>query len=141
MPSDDVLALNPEYAATLQHGGAVVLARKQTTIQRRERGVYKNPLEALAAATWVSVNLTGWLYEAIRLYHDGGWYTPDFFGLAQGRPTFVEVKGDWHMKNARDARTKFRAAAAHHPWAQFVALTPVHYRAGHVDGWQEEYLR
>jgi hypothetical protein len=60
-------------------------------------------------------------YEPFSIKLPGGSYTPDFLHiLDNGGMIFVEIKGSKHQRNYRDARSKLRAAAALHPWADWI---------------------
>lgn len=61
------------------------------------------------------------IYEPFSLNIPGGGYTPDFLHiLGDGSIMIVETKGNIRMKNARDSRTKFRAAAEVFAFFSFV---------------------
>ena len=60
-------------------------------------------------------------YEPFTIKLPGGKYTPDFLHiLANGTIVFVEIKGSRKQPNYRDARSKLRAAAEIHPWADWI---------------------
>ena len=60
-------------------------------------------------------------YEPFVVNLPGGKYTPDFMHLmSNGLVVFVEIKGSKAQRGYRDARSKLRAAAALHPWADWI---------------------
>ena len=60
-------------------------------------------------------------YEPFTVNLPGGRYTPDFMHiLGNGQIVFVEIKGSKAQKGYRDARSKLRAAAELHPWADWI---------------------
>lgn len=99
---------------------------------RISRDAYKSGLERKWAALGPAIledrlqtKVIKTLYEPISINLPGGSYTPDFGHLlADGRFYLVETKGNRRMKNARDARSKFRAAAEILDFFYFVYVYP-----------------
>ena len=76
------------------------------------------------------------LYEPLTFHILGGRYKPDFMHILDaGEVIFVEVKGSKRQKNYRDSRSKWRAAAALHPWFTWVMAT------GKGESWVVEVLK
>lgn len=82
----------------------------------------------ILAAQLVKGEISGWLYEGVKLkIGEGCWYCPDFMVIEQTDSTFrdghefiqrvkfIEVKG--FLRD--DARVKFLAAQEQHKWATF----------------------
>jgi hypothetical protein len=120
--------------------------KKRRTARRRAmnrtEAAYAAQLELRRAAG----EIRSFEFEAVRLnIGEGAWYTPDFLVLRFTVETgftveFHEVKGSWKAKNARDGRTRLKAAAKQYPWARFVAVTKRRLRDASGPGWDVEEI-
>lgn len=122
--------LDPVISETLARGGAGSSAKKANG--RISKDGFKSGLERkwfrLGPAILedrLKVKVVKTIYEPFSINLPGGSYTPDFLHLfADGRVYLIETKGNRRMSNARDARSKFRAAAEILDFFYFVYVYP-----------------
>lgn len=109
--SDDLIALNPEYADQLR--GTI---RVKADLKPARSDGFRSQLEADYAAELTAQGFK-WLYEPFTIHLPGGVdYTPDFIAWSSnGQTQMIECKGHKKMKNARDSRTRFKIAAGLYP--------------------------
>lgn len=141
-----MIADNPDLRAQVD---AQLDKTKKGRGRRRAKsaGTYKSEVEACAAEYIMGLALPGsMVYEPFTLRLEGGEYTPDFLFVDAETlvVTLVEVKGSWRAKNARDSRTKLRAAAARYWFFGWLALSVKTKRRSNktmvVDEWKVEAL-
>lgn len=104
LPGNDLVAPPKKVVAAVAR---IVATAYKSKLEARWAGIGPGIVGEIMGAAVVETK-----YEPFSLNISGGSYTPDFMHiLIDGRIVIVETKGNIRMRNARDSRSKFRAAA------------------------------
>ena len=143
----DLLRLSPRHQALIKNQAHASEAKKKPRAPKPAAfgEEFDSQLEVDFAWELERQRLAGliaeWRYHPLRFrIAKNVTYTPDFLTVASemlphtGDLTFIEVKGSWLGKNARDSRTRLQVAAYLYQWFGWEAVT-------RIDGvWQFETI-